>query len=76
MTNEEMQRAMDFIVGQEARSSAKMDAIVEAQKIDDVRWALTERRIRALLTIAMRHERKYFDSIYREHKRNYRRKNR
>ncbi|MFY9618756.1 MAG: hypothetical protein WAM70_04635 [Pyrinomonadaceae bacterium] len=76
MTNEEMQRAMDLVAEQEARSSAKVDAIVDAQKIADVRWALTERKIGALLTAAMRHEREYFDWIYREHKRNYRRKNR
>jgi len=32
MTNEEMQRAMEFIVETEAKSSAKIDALVEAQK--------------------------------------------
>ena len=31
MTNEEMQRAMDFIVEQQAQSSAKIDALAEAQ---------------------------------------------
>ena len=32
MTNEEMQRAMEFIVETEAKSSAKIDALVETQK--------------------------------------------
>ena|SRR5258705_5060009 len=57
MTNEEMQRAMEFIVGQEAKSSAKIDALVEAQKRADERWGRTEEGIRALLTIAEIHER-------------------
>ena len=57
MTNEEMQRAMQFIVEQEAKSSAKIDALAEAQKHADERWARTEESIRALLTIAEMHER-------------------
>ena len=64
MTNEEMQKAMEFIVAMEARSSAKIDAITEAQKEADERWARaderwarTEESIRALLTIAEIHER-------------------
>ena len=68
MTNEEMQRAMDFIVETEARSSAKIYALAEAQKQGqkdadkrwaraDERWARTEESIRALLTIAELHER-------------------
>jgi chromosome segregation ATPase len=64
MTNEEMQRAMGFIVEQEAKSSAKIDALAEAQKRADERWARaderwarTEESIRALLTIAEMHER-------------------
>jgi hypothetical protein len=64
MTNEEMQRAMEFIVEQEAKSSAKIDALAEAQKRADERWARaderwarTEESIRALLTIAEMHER-------------------
>ena len=87
MTNEEMQRAMDFIVETEAKSSAKIDALAEAQKQGqkeadqrwaraDERWAGTEVRIRAQLTVALIHERQYFDRIYREHKRNYRRNGR
>src|ERR1700686_4439853 len=71
MTNEEMQKAMEFIVAMEARSSAKIDAITEAQKEAGERWARaderwaradergarTEESIRALLTIAEIHER-------------------
>ena len=68
MTNEEMQRAMDFIVETEAKSSAKIDALAEAQKQGqkeadqrwaraDERWARTEESIRALLAIAELHER-------------------
>ena len=66
MTNEEMQRAMEFIVKIEAKSSAKIDALAEAQKEAeerwkqaderwaraDERWARTEESIRALLAIA------------------------
>src|SRR5258708_12501928 len=50
MTNEEMQRAMDFIVEQQAQSSAKIDALAEAQTRN------TE-GIGALLSIAEIHER-------------------
>ena len=50
MTNEEMQRVMDFIVEQQAQSSAKIDALAEAQTRN------TE-GIRALLSIAEIHER-------------------
>ena len=57
MTNEEMQKAIDFIIQQEARSATKIDAIAEAQKHGDERWARTEEGIRALLTIAEIHER-------------------
>jgi chromosome segregation ATPase len=32
MTNEEMQKAMEFIVNQQAQASAKIDALAEAQK--------------------------------------------
>lgn len=68
MTNEEMQRAMDFIVEMEAKSSAKIDALTQAQKEGqaeaedrwkraDERWVRTEEGIRALLAIAEMHER-------------------
>lgn len=56
MTNEELQRAIEFIVEQEARSSAKIDAIAEAQKRAEERWVRTEEGIRALLAIAEMHE--------------------
>lgn len=32
MTNEEMQKAMEFIINQQAQASAKIDALAEAQK--------------------------------------------
>lgn len=50
MTNEEMQKAMEFIVNQQAQSGAKIDALAEAQTRN------TE-GIRALLSIAEIHER-------------------
>ena len=50
MTNEEMQKTMDFIVDQQAQSSAKIDALAEAQTRN------TE-GIGALLSIAEIHER-------------------
>jgi len=67
MTNEEMQTAMNFIIEMEAKSSAKIDALAEAQKEDhkeaeerwkraDERWGRTEQGIRALLAIAEMHE--------------------
>jgi len=70
MTNQEMQKAMDFIVEQQAQSSAKIDAVADAQKRAeerwaraderwaraDERWARTEESIRALLAIAEMHE--------------------
>src|SRR5256885_917077 len=69
MTNEEMQKAMDFFVEQEARSSAKIDAMAKArQEADaqadvrwaraDERWGRTEESIQALVSIAEMHERK------------------
>jgi hypothetical protein len=71
MTNQEMQRAMNFIVEQEAKTAAKIDALAEAQKGSEERWSQsderwkrieerwsrTEQGIRALLTIAEIHER-------------------
>lgn len=68
MTNEEMRRAMDFIVEMEAKSSGKIDALTQAQeqgrveaeqrwKRADERWAQTESGIRALLATAEMHER-------------------
>lgn len=61
MTNEEMQKTMEFIVEQQAQASAKIDALTEAQKGADERWnerwTRTEEGIRALLSIAEIHER-------------------
>ena len=50
MTNEEMQRAMDFMVQQQAQTSGKIDALADAQTRN------TE-GIRALLALAEMHER-------------------
>jgi ABC-type transporter Mla subunit MlaD len=57
MTNEEMEKAIEFIVGQEARSSAKNDAL--GDKLDALAEAQTRNTegIRALLSIAEIHER-------------------
>ena len=57
MTNEEMQKAMQFMVQQQAQASAKIDGILEAQKAAEERWTRTEEGIRALLSIAEIHER-------------------
>lgn len=67
MTNEELERAMNFIVEMEAKSSSKIDALAQAHRTDqkeaeerwkraDERWARTEEGIRALLAIAEIHE--------------------
>jgi hypothetical protein len=60
MTNEEMKRAMEFIVEMEAKSSAKIDAWVEAQKEAkkdaDEKFKQTNDSIRSLLAIAEIHE--------------------
>ena len=50
MTNEEMQRAMEFIVDQQAQTATKIDALTDAQTRN------TE-GIQALLTLAQIHER-------------------
>ncbi len=50
MTNQEMQKAMDFIVEMQAQSSAKIGALAEAQ-------TRNEQGISALLSIAEIHER-------------------
>src|SRR5437879_4496002 len=57
MTSEELQRAMEFIVDQQAKSSAKIEALIESQKESDGRFKRTEEGIRSLLAIAEIHER-------------------
>jgi transposase len=68
MTNEEMHKAMEFILNQQTQSSAKIDGILEAQKESqkdaeqrwkrsEETWTRTEEGIRALLSIAEIHER-------------------
>ena len=50
MTNEEMQRTMDFIVQQQAQTSTKIDVLTEAQ-------TRNAEGIQALLALAQIHER-------------------
>ena len=63
MTNEEMQKAMDFMVHQQAqtavkldRLSEKVDALAVTQQRSEHKWERTEEGIRALLSIAQIHE--------------------
>lgn len=50
MTNEELQKAMEFIVEQQAQASAKIDALSEAQReahnASQERWKQSEERWR------------------------------
>ena len=64
MTSEEMQKAMAFIVEQQAQTTVKMDRLTEsvdalavAQDRNEKKWERTEEGIRALLSIAEIHER-------------------
>lgn len=57
MTKEEMEKAMGFILQQEAQSSAKIDSLATAQERNEKKWERTEEGIRALLSIAQIHER-------------------
>ena len=50
MTAAEMQRAMDYIVQQQAQSSAKIDALAEVQRRAEDRWTRTEESIHELLS--------------------------
>ncbi len=64
MTSEEMQKAMEFIVEQQAKTAVKLDrlsetvdAIAVTQERNEKKWERTEEGIRALLSIAEIHER-------------------
>src|ERR1700704_2929676 len=57
MIDEEMQKTMQFILEQQAQSSAKIDALVVAQDRSEKKWERTESGIRTLLAIAEIHER-------------------
>jgi hypothetical protein len=57
MTNEDMQRAMNFIVQQQAQSSARIDSIGEKLEALAETQARNTEGIQALLTIAQIHER-------------------
>lgn len=63
MTNEEMQKTMEFIVEQQAQTSVKIDRLSEkidalavTQDRSEKKWEKTEEGIRALLSIAQIHE--------------------
>jgi hypothetical protein len=45
MTNEKMQKAMEFIVNQQAQASAKIDALLDAEK--EAQKAEKERRLQS-----------------------------
>ena len=57
MTNEEMQRAMDFIVQQQAQSGARIDSVGEKLEALAETQARNTEGILALLNIAQIHER-------------------
>lgn len=64
MTSEEMQKAMQFSVEQQAQTTVKMDRLTErvdvlavAQDRNEKKWERTEEGIRTLLSIAEIHER-------------------
>jgi len=57
MTNDEIQKTMEFILEQRAQSSATIDALAVAQERSEKKWDRTEEGIRALLSIAEIHER-------------------
>lgn len=59
MTNEEMQRAMDFIVQQQAQASARIDSVGEKLEALAETQARNTEGIQALLTIAQIHERQF-----------------
>jgi hypothetical protein len=67
MTNEEMQKAMEFIVQTDARTAItlarlgkKVNATPVARERSEKRWKQTEERLRALLARAKKTERKMF----------------
>lgn len=57
MTNEEMQRTMDFIVEMEAKSSVKIEELIQSQQETNGRLKVLDEGISSLLTIAQIHER-------------------
>ena len=56
MTSEEMQQTVEFILQQQAQTSAKIDALALAQERNEKKWERTEEGIRALLSIAELHQ--------------------
>ena len=45
MTDEERQRAMDFIVAQQAKNSVEIDKLIESHRRAEYRLGLTEHRL-------------------------------
>jgi len=45
MTDEERQRAIDFVVAQEAKNSVQLEKLIEAHRTVENRLSLTERRM-------------------------------
>ncbi len=45
MTNEELEKTMNFILESEARSSAKLEELIETQKRNEERWKRTDERL-------------------------------
>jgi hypothetical protein len=59
MTNEEMQKAMEFIVEMDRRAAITLDRLSKKQKQSSERkWKRTEVRLHALLSHARKQERK------------------
>jgi hypothetical protein len=57
MMNDAMQKTIEFIIDQQAQSTAKIAVLADAQNRAEKRWEQTEESIRALLAIAELHER-------------------
>ncbi|HYJ86107.1 MAG TPA: hypothetical protein VEW46_08640 [Pyrinomonadaceae bacterium] len=54
MTNGEMQKAMEFIINQQAQASAKIDALAEALKAEAPHHTETDKRLHALAELVER----------------------
>jgi hypothetical protein len=67
MTNEEMQKAMEFILKMDRQTNAKLDRVSKgvdvvpvAQNRSEKRWKQTEERLRVLLAHAKKQKREIF----------------
>lgn len=57
MTNDEIQKTMEFILEQQAKTDVRLDVLAVVQERSERKWDRTEEGIRALLSIAEIHER-------------------